>query len=135
MPNSFFKRSARWGPTPFKYSIGFDSMSGANEMTEYFQTKISETSCREKVIKVAGKCKFNDAPRLRALRRQKATAVTHKKLLPLTLSVFVFLNECVWCVSKYPKIVGKIMVIGIVNIKTDSFFNRHILICLLTDLP
>ena len=26
MPNSFFSRSARKGPTPFKYSMGWDSM-------------------------------------------------------------------------------------------------------------
>jgi hypothetical protein len=28
MANSFFKRSARWGPTPFKYSMGWANMFG-----------------------------------------------------------------------------------------------------------
>jgi hypothetical protein len=32
MPSSFFKSSARWGPTPFKYSMGLDNMSGNEEM-------------------------------------------------------------------------------------------------------
>jgi hypothetical protein len=41
MSNSFFKRSARCGPTPFRYSTGFDNMFGADEI-KIFETKIAE---------------------------------------------------------------------------------------------
>jgi hypothetical protein len=32
MFNSFFKSSARWGPTPFRYSIGLPSMVEEEEI-------------------------------------------------------------------------------------------------------
>ncbi len=40
MPNSFFNRSARKGPTPFKYSIGWDNMLAKWVMLKVFRTNI-----------------------------------------------------------------------------------------------
>ena len=42
MASSFFNRSPRWGPTPFKYSIGLDNMCDENEIISAFPTKIGE---------------------------------------------------------------------------------------------
>ena len=41
MPNSFFKRSARKGPTPFKYSIGELNMD-AVLLIKFYKQQISE---------------------------------------------------------------------------------------------
>lgn len=46
MPSSFFSRSARCGPTPFKYSIGLDNMCEEEEMMYLFLTKIAIASCQ-----------------------------------------------------------------------------------------
>jgi hypothetical protein len=43
MLSSFFSHSARWGPTPFKYSTGFDNMLGDEGIDHNFETKIAET--------------------------------------------------------------------------------------------
>jgi hypothetical protein len=40
MPNSFFRRSAFNGPTPFRYSIGFSNMEGEEVMLLLFAAKI-----------------------------------------------------------------------------------------------
>jgi hypothetical protein len=43
MPSSFLNKSARCGPTPFKYSIGLDNMFAEEEIVYNFQTKILHT--------------------------------------------------------------------------------------------
>jgi len=44
MFNSFFNKSARCGPTPFKYSIGLASMEDSVEIKISLFAKIAETT-------------------------------------------------------------------------------------------
>ncbi len=53
MPNSFFRRSAFNGPTPFRYSIGFSNIEGEEVMCFLFAAKIkgiSSLSRRDYVV-------------------------------------------------------------------------------------
>ncbi len=50
MPSSFFKRSAFNGPTPFKYSIGFNNIE-ASELINFIFTNIDLINdCFERCI-------------------------------------------------------------------------------------
>ena len=46
MDNSFFSRSARSGPTPFKYSIGLDSIVELVTMGIIYEAFIKIASCK-----------------------------------------------------------------------------------------